>query len=315
MGTLITLIYVGLAPLSASHASEVGPRLYNLYCATCHGTRGDGLGESARLLAGPSPQDFTRGVYKFRSTLSGGLPTDADLMRTVRRGIPGTSMPAWAGILDDTQVAAVVAHIKGFSPRFATRETSEVIASPKTVPEPTVASIERGRNVFLLMKCFLCHGTRGAGDGPDAPALKDARGLRIDPRDLRRGEFKGGGAARDIFRTLATGIDGTPMVAYFANPEVLGRPLVRLRKAFSKDVLSHRALNDQDRRRIEKFMADLPSASKFDDMEEKQQEALVRGWQWDLVHYIRDLAGRGSWWRRFLGLTPSRPLFGAGKEE
>jgi mono/diheme cytochrome c family protein len=224
-------------------------------------------------------------------------------------------MPAWAGILDDTQVAAVAAYIKGFSPRFTSRERSEVLASPKAVPEPTVASVLRGRNVFLLMKCFLCHGTRGAGDGPDAPTLKDARGRRIDPRDLRRGEFKGGGSARDLFGTLTTGIDGTPMVAYFADPEVLARPLVRLREAFAKEVLSRREINDEDRRRLQKFMANLPSVSRFDDMEEKQQEALVLGWQWDLVHYVRDLAGRGSWWRRFLGLTPRRPLYGAGKKE
>ena len=37
-------------------------------------------------------EDFTKGLYKFRTTNSGELPTDEDLFRTISRGIPGTTM-------------------------------------------------------------------------------------------------------------------------------------------------------------------------------------------------------------------------------
>ncbi|MDC4225893.1 MAG: c-type cytochrome [Candidatus Manganitrophus sp.] len=75
---------------------EIGKRVYARRCVGCHGEKGDGNGPSARFFV-PKPRDFTRGIFKFRST--GGeentLPLDADLYRTVTHGLWGTAMPAW----------------------------------------------------------------------------------------------------------------------------------------------------------------------------------------------------------------------------
>src|SRR5437667_11797422 len=38
------------------------------------------------------PRDLARGRFKFRSTASGQIPTDADLTRTIVQGIPSTGM-------------------------------------------------------------------------------------------------------------------------------------------------------------------------------------------------------------------------------
>ena len=46
------------------------------------------------------------------------LPTDHDLYEAVRRGLPGTSMPAWEGLLTPEQIWNVVHYIKTFSPGF-----------------------------------------------------------------------------------------------------------------------------------------------------------------------------------------------------
>src|SRR2546427_258898 len=60
-----------------------------------------------------------------------------------------------------------------------------------------------------------CHGERGHGDGPSAPQLKDETGLPIRPADLRYpARFKNGAQAIDVYRTLVTGLDGTPMPSY-----------------------------------------------------------------------------------------------------
>src|SRR4051812_9412553 len=75
-----------LAPL-ASHAADTAD-LYQARCAVCHGVAGQGDGPAAALLT-PAPRDFTTGVYKFRSTPSGTLPTEADVLRTITRGLPG----------------------------------------------------------------------------------------------------------------------------------------------------------------------------------------------------------------------------------
>ncbi len=68
--------------------------LYRKHCVQCHGLSGDGLGPAAMLLA-PYPRDFRRGTFKFKSTGTGIKPTHADIVQTLRRGIPGTSMPAF----------------------------------------------------------------------------------------------------------------------------------------------------------------------------------------------------------------------------
>jgi hypothetical protein len=71
-----------------------GATVYRARCAACHGPSGRGDGMYAAFL-NPRPIDFTSGRYKFRSTETGSLPTDADLAHSITEGLHGTSMPAW----------------------------------------------------------------------------------------------------------------------------------------------------------------------------------------------------------------------------
>ena len=80
--------------------------MYNKYCVGCHGENGDGNGPaSARLIT--QPRDFTRGIYKFRSTDSGSLPLEADLYRTITRGLAQVSMPAFPLMPDRDKIAVI----------------------------------------------------------------------------------------------------------------------------------------------------------------------------------------------------------------
>jgi len=63
-------------------------------------------------------------------------------------------------------------------------------------------------------KCWECHGHTGKGDGEKAPGLKDDFGFPVRPADLTSGQFKSGPAVEDIFRTMSTGLSGTPMPSY-----------------------------------------------------------------------------------------------------
>ena len=107
-----------LAPASPRAFSPedlaAGKLLYEDHCSQCHGDAGDGQGVMADLLD-PRPRDFTRGVYKIRQTMQGELPTDEDIFRIVGKGMPGTSMPAWQGLLTDEQIWQVVGHLESFS--------------------------------------------------------------------------------------------------------------------------------------------------------------------------------------------------------
>ena len=63
-------------------------------------------------------------------------------------------------------------------------------------------------------KCWECHGDAGKGDGPKAADLKDDLKFPIRPADPTTGQFKSGPAVEDIFRTMSTGLSGTPMPSY-----------------------------------------------------------------------------------------------------
>ena len=62
--------------------------------------------------------------------------------------------------------------------------------------------------------CNQCHGLGGKGDGASAKELKDDSGEPISPTDLTLTPFKSGPEPQDLFRTISTGFNGTPMPSY-----------------------------------------------------------------------------------------------------
>ena len=82
------------------------------------------------------------------------------------------------------------------------------------------ASIARGQEIFLdpnLTQCGICHGDTGRGDGVNADAYEDDWGYVLRPRDFTAGVFRVGEAPEDLWRSIATGINGTPMGAFDGN--------------------------------------------------------------------------------------------------
>jgi mono/diheme cytochrome c family protein len=87
---------ISAAAMSASN--DIVPprwtqRLYESNCAVCHGIQGDGNGPAAGMFL-TRPRDFLAGIFKFRSTPSGSLPTDEDLFWTITHGLRWTGMIA-----------------------------------------------------------------------------------------------------------------------------------------------------------------------------------------------------------------------------
>jgi cytochrome c oxidase cbb3-type subunit 2 len=189
-----------------------GKALYRRYCITCHGVHGDGAGENAPHLD-PRPRDFSRAVFKCRSTPSGSLPTDSDLFHTISRGIYASAMPSWEP-LTRQQRADLVVYIKTFSTRFKEESPAiPIVIPPETAKSPE--SARRGEELFQSMNCWSCHGKQGRADGPSALTLTDSKGYPILPFDLSQGpHYKCGETGRDLFKDLATGLDGTPMPSF-----------------------------------------------------------------------------------------------------
>lgn len=193
---------------------KLGKDLYDAYCARCHGYEGDGKGEASNFTY-PKPRDFTYGIFKFHSTASGEPPTDDDLKLGILRGYPGTSMFGWKGKFMDTELEALIGYIKAF-PEDAFEEEGELIE----IGEPPPVSdklIKTGIEIYEKAKCWECHGKFGRGDGEKGwqPNFKDDWGDKIWPTNLvHPWELRNGSSLKDLFRSISTGLDGTPMPSF-----------------------------------------------------------------------------------------------------
>ncbi|MGI9385098.1 MAG: c-type cytochrome, partial [Methyloligellaceae bacterium] len=202
---------------------EFGEQVYIRRCAGCHGVEGDGNGPAATFMYKDRPRDFTKAVFKFRSTGSDSLPTDGDILRTITRGVRGTSMPSWH-MLSEKERLSVVQYIKyklavdRSDPQdpyvVFEEEEAEAPAHIGRPPEPSPELVATGKEIWKKAKCWECHGDTGKGDGEKAAGLKDDNKFSIVPADLTVGQFKSGASVKDIFRSISTGLSGTPMPSY-----------------------------------------------------------------------------------------------------
>ena len=203
---LVLALALALAPVAASAQDTAA--LYRAHCAVCHGADGRGDGPAAALLT-PAPRDFTSGVYKFRSTPSGTLPTEADVLRTITRGLSGTSMPPFADLLTDAERRALARHVLSLAP------PSRPTAPPLNVPffnwRPALAA--RGEQAYVRAGCPQCHGEDGRGEGW-RPKREGPTG-EVAPTNLTEPwSFRGGNQIDDIALRILSGIDGSPMPSF-----------------------------------------------------------------------------------------------------
>ena len=201
-----------------------GHEIYITRCSFCHGLLGDGNGPAADFLD-PRPRDFTLGIYKFRTTESGELPTDNDLFRTVSRGLTGTAMQAFDddliknGLTED-QRWAVIAYIKTFAvefenPEFDPVKNGMVVSLPSQRPPYSEEIVSKGKAVFEHAKCWECHGKSGRGDGQKSFDRTDDWGFPIRIRNVTHPwKIKAGSEVEDIYMRFSTGILGTPMPSF-----------------------------------------------------------------------------------------------------
>jgi len=218
-------------------ATANGAKLYALHCAVCHGASGAGDGQAASLLL-PPPRDFTRAEFRLVSTAN-LAPSQADLVATLRRGIPGSAMPAWSW-MSDSELDALASHVRmlardGLVERERPSEVPEGaefdltrarawadqrLAPGEQVhvprPQPAIGEVERLGRESYLRHCAACHGSEGRGEqlGPE----RNPDGSPNWARDFTAGFVKGGGSHRALATRLVTGMPGTTMPSFAALP-------------------------------------------------------------------------------------------------
>lgn len=235
---------LGSDDISTGHLLH-GQTVYMKRCAQCHGATGDGQGPAAQWL-NPRPRDYRRGKFKFTSTVYDTRPVRADLVRTIKNGVTGTSMPAF-NLLPEKDIEAVVDYVLVLSHRgelefqLATEadaseqleadtiaELVETVLAPwkeaqgnvrhPLSPEPvfTAENVAAGKRAFLSRGCSKCHGEDGRGQTPDnlRGNLKDVWGFATKAADLTSGTLHGGRHPEDVYLRIFNGITGTPMPSF-----------------------------------------------------------------------------------------------------
>lgn len=205
-----------------------GLQLYAANCAICHGEQGLGDGTAAYLLY-PKPRNFSDGQFRITSTKT-GLPSDADILQVLRRGMPGSAMPSWAHLpaadLDALVVAVrelairgkaqqLMATSKSMKPDRATKLAHSLLDSGAVMPlppalDPGDVDLKRGLELYNA-NCAACHDVDGRGR--NKRDLTDNLGRPIFARDFTAGIFKGGADSESLARRIVRGMPGSPMPA------------------------------------------------------------------------------------------------------
>jgi len=209
------LLVSAVALCDVASAQTAGKAIYDERCVQCHGIDGRGNGAAAPALM-PRPRDFAAAQFKLRTTETGSLPTDDDLIRAITYGVPGTSMPGWQKFLSTSDIAAVATYIKSFSSRFAAERPQSIPAVAASVPgAPTPQTLAAGKAVYEKLRCAACHGTDGKGTGAIASDLKHDDGRPLPATNLTEPwTFRGGATPQDVYLRFRTGMNGTPMPSF-----------------------------------------------------------------------------------------------------
>jgi mono/diheme cytochrome c family protein len=159
-----------------------------------------------------------------------------DVERTIANGIPRTSMSGYRKWLSAEEIRRVAEYTMDFSKASgvpdgagqsvsvpgdldaATPTASAVsTASPTSLNRSALTErLARGKKAYTK-NCAVCHGNDGRGLGELAGQMRDTNGFLTNPVDLTDALGYGGGSnPSDIYRTLTTGIAGSPMPRFDA---------------------------------------------------------------------------------------------------
>jgi cytochrome c oxidase cbb3-type subunit 3 len=126
-----------------ARAIHDGAALFRENCSPCHGPNAVGGNRGPNL----SSNHWVHGS------------DDADIFRTITRGVPGTEMPA--NDLEDAEVWMLVAYLRSLSPTGT----------------PVAGDADHGERQFQAQGCSTCHMVKGRGGalGPDLSRVGASR--------------------------------------------------------------------------------------------------------------------------------------------
>jgi cytochrome c2 len=200
-----------------AHLHKMRPKhLYMALCQRCHAAQGDGFGIIQPNLAN-FPRPFWKNAEFFRRI------TDERIVRSVEKGIPGTSMPPYGELLERETINSLVDLIFR---EFIRIKREEKKTGYEATPRPANLLSQNATEREYRMICASCHGIAGTGRGPDY--LK----YLPRPRDLTNRPYFESLSDDRIAGAIANGIPGTGMPSFAEKipPETVWSLVGRIRE-------------------------------------------------------------------------------------
>src|SRR5262245_58095687 len=140
--------------LGNKESIRAGMAAYRVICADCHGLDAGGY-------RGPDLVTFI-----------GSGASDERLFDTIRKGIPGTEMPAQRDDISDNDILQIIAYLRNLS-----------TVAPTATP---VGNVDNGHQIFT-QRCTSCHRVSGTGGriGPDLSRIGVTRSRAALTREIR----------------------------------------------------------------------------------------------------------------------------------
>jgi mono/diheme cytochrome c family protein len=172
---------------------------FKALCARCHGEKGDGAGKVAWYLD-PAPRDFTKAAFMTSKPR-------ARFLDSIRKGVPGTSMPPWERALKAEQIPGVFDYVLATFTKEPQRELQPRNVPDRNPVEDSPQSAASGERIFLE-RCTGCHGRKADGKGPNSLDITP------HPRNLRNSAFVESVGDRRFFESILYGVQGTAMPSW-----------------------------------------------------------------------------------------------------
>ena len=188
---------------------EVGRRIYERECATCHGVDGRADTEAAKVL-NPPPRKFSDPIEMSRVD-------DGRMYTAIKLGRPGTAMGGRGELLSPPEIIDVMRYIR-------------------TLVKPLPAGMTPARLDAVVGRqiygdhCAVCHGEKGDGQTPLG------QGLVPHPADFTKAQKLASTSDRDLTQAILGGRPGTAMAPWrgVLNSEDVRRVIVFIRQTFQR---------------------------------------------------------------------------------
>jgi mono/diheme cytochrome c family protein len=201
------------------HGGVRAKNIYMMVCQRCHAAQGNGFGTIQPNLA-----NFPR-AFRGNSLFFKAIP-DERIVRSIEKGIPGTSMPPYGEMFERSSINSIVDLL--FRAFIRADRTDKEIEKPPA--KPAVLPLTQAIAATYEKQCSKCHGIGGIGKGPQY--LK----YLPRPRDLTNRPYFDSRTDEQIAGAITYGVRGTGMQPFAGKaPSESIWGLVGLVREFSRE--------------------------------------------------------------------------------